>query len=265
MPKIKEELITIKKFKIEGVYSDERKDKHRIIITNKIKDKEPNEKAAILLGGGSGAGKSSIVKQFFLPEVEDFDSNSDFVYIDADQIKLELDEYHEYIKDEDTVYFAAFYVHEESGDIVNMLLEKCIELDLSFIYDGTMSWPPLYDELLPKLKKSSYHTLGVYVDVELKVALHRAKKRGKKEKRYVAASVVKKANRNSAILFKNLKPQFDEVMMINNTADRNEESKPYEPFYRRETQFTELFKDGEIHHPEHLDVFIKKANQPYIK
>lgn len=153
MPKLKEKLITVYKYKIKGDYSDERKEKHAIIITNKLKGKMPSqEKSAILLGGGSGAGKSTIVKEHLMPNSEDFNVQREFVFIDADDIKTYLEEYKMYIENEEKFYFAAYYVHAESGDIVNMLLQKCIDLELSFIDDGTMSWKPLYDDLLPKLK-----------------------------------------------------------------------------------------------------------------
>lgn len=263
MPKIKEELITVKKFKINDDYTDERKEKHTFIITKKFKGKVPTpEKSAILLGGGSGAGKSTIVKEHL---VDVFKTDSEFISIDADEIKKHLDEFHEYIENEETVYFAAFYVHAESGDIVNMLLQKCIELELSFIYDGTMSWRPLYDKLIPKLKNKSYHIFGIYVDVDVLVATERVKKRGEEEKRFVDEDVVKKANRNSAIVFKELKPLFDQVMMFNNTEERTEESDIIStPFYRRKKPFTDLFA-GEIDNPEQLDLFIKKSKESYIE
>lgn len=264
---VQEELITVNKYKINGVYTPERAEKHRIIITEKIKNKVPSdEKVAVLLGGGSGAGKSTIVRQYFLPGVEDFDSVSDYTYIDADQIKLKLDEYQQYIENEDTVYHAAFYVHVESGDIVSLLLQECIDRDLSFIYDGTMSWKPLYNELLPKLKKKSYLTFGVYVDVELEVAQRRAILRGKKEKRYVDPEVVKKANRNSAIVFKQLKCQFDQVLMFNNTEEREQGSNAeLLPFYQREVPCSELFLNGDILNPQQLELFIKKSDLPYLE
>lgn len=266
MPKLKEELITVYKYKIKGDYSDERQEKHAIIITNKLKGKMPSqEKSAILLGGGSGAGKSTIVKEHLMPNSEDFNVEREFVFIDADDIKTYLEEYKMYIENEETVYFAAYYVHAESGDIVNMLLQKCIDLELSFIYDGTMSWKPLYDDLLPKLKNKSYQTLGIYVDVDVLVAAERVKKRGVKEKRFVDEEVVKKANRNSAIVFKQLKPQFDQVLMFNNTVERTEDSNIISiPFYRRETSFTELF-NGEIKNKKDLELFIKKSEEPYIE
>lgn len=91
------------------------------------------------------------------------------------------------------------------------------------------------------------------------------KKRGVKEKRFVDEEVVKKANRNSAIVFKQLKPQFDQVLMFNNTVERTEDSNIIStPFYRRETSFTELF-NGEIENKKELELFIKKSEEPYIE
>ena len=263
MTNVDKELITVNRFKVNGAYTDGRKEKHKIILTNILDGKVPNhERNAILLGGGSGAGKSTIVKEFF---GEDFDIGSEFITIDADEIKTHLDEYKTYINNEDTVYFAAFYVHAESGDIVDMLLGKCIELGLSFIYDGTMSWKPLYNELLPKLKTKSYHTLGMYVDVDIEVAQKRVEKRGKEIKRYVDKEVVRKANRNSAIVFSQLEEKFDEVAMYNNTEERTEDSNSfYKPFYTRDKPSNEPF-EGNILNKRQFELFIKKSEEPYLE
>lgn len=263
-----EELITIKKYKInDDTYTSERAETHRIIISKKVRDKARSEgNEAILLGGGSGAGKSTIVKEYLLPEVDDIDSINEFVYIDADQIKLMLDEYQEYVNNDETRYFAAFYVHGESGDIVTMLLQECIDRELSFIYDGTMSWKPLYDDLLSKLKRKSYNTLGIYVDVDLEVAKKRVIKRGEDEGRYVSVDVVERANRNSAIVFRQIKHRFDEVAMFNNTEERNENSRlERKPFYRREVPCTRLFTDGQVNDQEKLDLYHTKSFLPYLE
>ncbi|MFC4799451.1 zeta toxin family protein [Neobacillus sp. GCM10023253] len=261
---VREDLITAKKYRINGDYVESRAEKHRVIIFNKLKDREPNEdRQSILLAGGAGAGKSTIVEQYFLPETME-DSVSDFILIDSDKIKEELDEYKEYKESEDTVYFAAFYVHEESGHIVKLLLQECINRGLSFIYDGTMSWKPLYDDLITKLNQNAYSITGVYVDVELEVAQARAIKRGEEEKRYVDPAFVELANRNSAITFRKLKQHFDEVLMFNNTEDRIDKNQIVEPFYIRGTPFTQEFEDGEIKNPFQLSLFKNKSELPYI-
>lgn len=258
-----EDLITIKRFKLDGHYTDERLKKHQEVILIKVKDKEGStEKEAILLAGGSGAGKSTIVKEFFLPEVED-DGFGDFVYIDSDDIKKHLDEYKEYCSNEDTVYYAAFYVHAESTDIVDKLLEYCLDNSLSFIYDGTMSWKPAYDKLLTDLRNNDYHVIGVYVDITVEEAKRRNIVRFEETKRYVPEEIVIKANINSAITFAQLENCFDEVLMFNNTAPYIK-GMIFEPFYNREWISTEPF-EGNIYKETHFDCFIEKSKLSYVE
>lgn len=258
-----EDLVTIKRFKVNGHYTNERLNKHQEVILIKVKDVEgSDEKDAILLAGGSGAGKSTIVKEIFLPEVED-DSFGDFVYIDSDDIKKDLDEYREYCSNEDTVYYAAFYVHAESTDIVDKLLDYCINNSLSFIYDGTMSWKPAYDELLTKLRHNEYHTIGVYVDITVEEAKRRNLVRFEETKRYVPEEIVIKANINSAITFAQLENCFDEVLMYNNTAPYVK-GREFKEFYER-SEKTLIPFGGNICKPEQYNVYIAKSKLPYVE
>lgn len=120
-----EELFTAKMYKIEGKYIDSRSEQHREIILIKISNviREENPFAA-LIAGGSGAGKSTIIKEYFAPELDDLADAKEFVYIDSDNIKETIHEFKQYCEAEgDTVFYAAFYVHEESTDIANMLIE----------------------------------------------------------------------------------------------------------------------------------------------
>ena len=269
MFEINEELFTIKKYKVNGKYTAERATKHEEItylrISQTVSDENPS---AALVGGGSGAGKSTIIKQYFAPELDKLQPTSDFVYIDSDDIKKEIEEFKEYCQscDENTVYLAAFYVHGESTDIADMLIEECTNQKLSFIYDGTMQWKPQYDALIPKLKTNGYELTGVYIDVDVEKAIERVKTRGKKEKRHVPEDIVRRANLNSAINFSLLESEFDSVLMFNNTADLTEDEakEPILPFYEREQPAKELF-EGTILIEEFFNLFIEKSTMTYIE
>lgn len=264
--KFNEDLITTVRFQVDGKYTEERSKKQKSIVYMKIEKVKPdNDPFAALIGGGSGAGKSTIIKTFFAPELEELSDATQFVYIDSDNIKETIDEYREYCRDEETVFYAAFYVHGESTDIADMLIEECIERNLSFIYDGTMSWKPQYDELIPKLKENGYEVSGVYVDVDVEKAVDRVETRGKENKRFVPEEIVRKANCNSAITFSKLEKCFDGVMMFNNTADRDSmDTSPIEPFYNRDSPADMPFQ-GEILNNEFFDLFIEKSKLEYIE
>ena len=262
-----EDFITAKRYKIEGKYTDERSEKHRDIILIKISNVTSEENPfAALIGGGSGAGKSTIIKEYFAPELDELSDAKEFVYIDSDNIKEEIDEFQQYREAEgDTVFYAAFYVHEESTNIADMLIDECIKRKLSFIYDGTMQWKQQYDELIPKLKDNGYEISGVYVDVDVEKAVKRVETRGKEEKRFVPEEIVRKANRNSAINFRLLEESFDGVMMFNNTEDRDKtDTTPIHPFYKREEPAQKLW-DGEILNQEFFSLFLAKSKMSYIE
>lgn len=261
------DLFTAIRFKVDGEYTEERSEKHKEIIYIKIsKVKRDENPFAALIGGGSGAGKSTIIKEYFAPELKELSDATDFVYIDSDDIKEKIDEFQLYRKaEDDTVFYAAFYVHEESTHIADMLIEECINRKLSFIYDGTMQWKPQYDALIPKLKENSYEISGVYVDVDVEKAVERVEKRGKEKKRFVPEEIVRKANRNSAISFSLLEVYFDGVMMFNNTADRDSiDTSSIPPFYKRELPAEKPFA-GEILNNEFFDLFIEKSKMDYVK
>lgn len=113
------------------------------------------------LGGRhSGAGKSTIIKEYFASELKELSVASDFVYIDSDDIKEQINEFQRYRKAEgDTLLYAALYVHEESTYKADMLIEKCINQKLSFnfvvyfflkkdiILVKNGKWRDLYDKI----------------------------------------------------------------------------------------------------------------------
>ena len=262
---IQENLITVKRYKINGKYIEERASLHQHIIYVKVKDKrELHPREAILIGGGSGAGKSTIIEEYLMkPKGSESLFLQDYVYIDSDEVKLHLDEYKQYQQSIDTIFYAAFYVHEESGDIVTALIDECIRRNLSFIYDGTMSWQPLYDELIPRLRLNGYQIRGVFVDVDEQVAIDRVKKRGLETGRFVNPEFVRKANRNAAITFKNLESLFDSVLMFNNSEEHITRDKDICLIYERELTATGTFS-GEILNKEQFELFMEKANLPKL-
>lgn len=220
---IVDEKITINKYKINGQYTDERSKLHYDILYVFLEGKEPsNEPKAILFGGGSGAGKSTVLGMLFPDTVDDDTENTGidgFVYIDSDLIKNELPEYKEYKESED-VKLAAFYVHSESSDITLTLIKHCIKDKYSFIYDGTMSWKPHYDEILCLLEENHYNIEGVFVDIDVEIALNRGIVRGKKIKRFVPEHIIRESNHNAPITYYAIEDRFSKSTIFNNSGEK---------------------------------------------
>ncbi|MEK5330232.1 zeta toxin family protein [Lysinibacillus sp. FSL W8-0992] len=206
-------ITTAAMYQINSEYVQERKNRHNLIICKKTEDRISKYPAsAVLTAGGSGAGKSHFIEKLFLNSPDE-----DYVLIDSDNIKEELPEYVEAVKEKNLD--AADIVHKESGHIADSLLEFCVSKNYSFIYDGTMSNYDRYDKLITKLKDSQFNISALYVDIDVNIALRRAITRALKTGRAVPEDVIKLTNVDSAKTFHKLFPRFDEAIMFNNSKE----------------------------------------------
>jgi|GEM_PF-1107694 len=239
-----ESKFTINKYKIVDTYTQERQELHHSIIYVFIKDKHSAESPrAVLLGGGAGAGKSSIVKNYLLI---DEGATDEFVYVSADNIKKLIPEYKEY--QEEGIELAAIYVHPESTDIAFDLIKRCVENNYSFIYDGTMSYQPHYeDEVLPLLKENSYTIEGIFVDLDVEESIRRAHIRSDDENRHVEEEVIRSSNYNAPITYHAISDTFTNSLIFNNSGEN-----PKLVYKRDETGI-------EVQDSELYQVFLEKA------
>ncbi len=202
---------TAVQYQKQSEYVQERKVLHSLIIDrNTINRVSKTPASAVLTAGGSGSGKSFFVNEFFLNSTEE-----NYVLIDSDNIKEELPEYVEAVKNKNLD--AADIVHKESGHIADSLLQFCISNSYSFIYDGTMSNYEKYDTLITNLKKSQFNISALYVDIDVDVALGRALTRAQVTGRAVPEHVIKETNLMSAKTFHKLFSRFDEAILFNNS------------------------------------------------
>lgn len=200
-------------YTVNSEYVAERKERHNLIIIKKTEGKDSKDPAsAVLTAGGSGSGKSFFIKELFLSSTEE-----NYVLIDSDNIKEELPEYIAEVEKQNLD--AADIVHDESGYIANSLLEFCILNKLSFIYDGTMSNFTKYNLIVTNLKKHNFNISGLYVDIDVEIAIKRATKRAEDTGRAVPEKVIRDTNLNSAKSFYQLFSKFDEAILFNNTSD----------------------------------------------
>lgn len=239
---LRRSLVTIKEpFDTKETYTNENEEYNadRLKLHKTILDKYTSEKkVAILLGGGSGAGKSSAIQKFVLPIFL-----SSFILIDSDDIKEQIPEYKVFKKME--VMDASDYVHEESSDLSKTLIRYSIVNNRSFIYDGTMSKYNKYKDLIDYLKQENYEIHILFVDTDVDIAQERVAERFLSEDgeigRFVDPEIVIETNQKSSETFFKIYKLVNGFTLINNddmpliTATKEEIKEPemFEAFKKK--------------------------------
>ncbi|MEW4206242.1 MULTISPECIES: zeta toxin family protein [Bacillus cereus group] len=214
---------TREKYVINGEYTIERKLLHNEIIESFLKGQlqQEQEPEAILLGGGSAAGKSSIgelvIKGYKLQK-------QNMIWIDPDKIKEKIPEYQDAMESEDieSMKQAAFLVHDESSDITMKLLKICMKRKLNFMYDGTMKNEVKYIKLIQQLRQAGFSIKAIIVDVPIKVALKRSNMRFKVTGRLVPEHIIEESHMRVATTFSKIKDLIDCYTLYDNTGKEPE-------------------------------------------
>ncbi|MHA4095912.1 zeta toxin family protein [Bacillus cereus] len=214
---------TREKYVINGEYTIERKLLHNEIIESFLKGQlqQEQEPEAILLGGGSAAGKSSIgelvIKGYKLQK-------QNMIWIDPDKIKEKIPEYQDAMESEDieSMKQAAFLVHDESSDITMKLLKICMKRKLNFMYDGTMKNEVKYIKLIQQLRQAGFSIKAIIVDVSIKVALERSNMRFKVTGRLVPEHIIEESHMRVATTFSKIKDLIDCYTLYDNTGKKPE-------------------------------------------
>ncbi|PEE69044.1 zeta toxin family protein [Bacillus thuringiensis] len=214
---------TREKYVINGEYTIERKLLHNEIIESFLKGQlqQEQESEAILLGGGSAAGKSSIgelvIKGYKLQK-------QNMIWIDPDKIKEKIPEYQDAMesKDIESMKQAAFLVHDESSDITMKLLKICMKRKLNFMYDGTMKNEVKYIKLIQQLRQAGFSIKAIIVDVPIKVALERSNMRFKVTGRLVPKHIIEQSHMRVATTFSKIKDLIDCYTLYDNTGKEPE-------------------------------------------
>lgn len=214
---------TREKYVINAEYTIERKLLHNEIIESFLKGQlqQEQEPEAILLGGGSAAGKSSIgelvSKGYKLQK-------QNMIWIDPDKIKEKIPEYLNAMESEDieSMKQAAFLVHDESSDITMKLIKICMKRKLNFMYDGTMKNEVKYIKLIQQLRQAGFSIKAIIVDVPIKVALERSNMRFKVTGRLVPEHIIEESHMRVATTFSKIKDLIDCYTLYDNTGKEPE-------------------------------------------
>lgn len=176
-------------------YTKERRILHkRIVHIIEKKGKNPKKgrkPIAILIGGGTASGKTTLRKKII--GKKRIVRHASPITIDVDEIKEYIPEYKVYKKINPNQ--AASLVHKESYDIGQILLNKLIEKRKSFIYEGTMARTRKYISLIKKLKKQNYEIHVYIVDVPVSIAKERAEERSRITGRKVPYHIIENTHK----------------------------------------------------------------------
>ena len=193
--------------KVTKKYSPKRQKLHRQII-NEFKGDlvciESDEPIAILMGGSPASGKST-----FLRKYAPYLLKEELLRIDADEVRAMLPEYKGW---------NASATHNETQDIVKTLLsDRTIGVPCKYdvIFDGTMTSPKKYLDLIRLLKKLGYKVFVVFIDkVPKDVIMKRAMDRYKKSGRFVPPFVIEEFFESGKDSLAKVKSKVDGYMIV---------------------------------------------------
>jgi predicted ABC-type ATPase len=203
------------------IFTPERQALHDKIVAEALADgKTTDNPEFLLMGGGSGAGKSTILKAGNgkkkirggkIPEAV-VDKPENAVTIDPDAVKTKLPEYQVATQSGNTGDWkpAAHLSHEESSYIAKRIQAGALDMQTNVVLDGTGD--SSQKSLLGKVataRSRGYTVRGVYVSCPTRTAVTRAKRRAEQTKRYVPEFVIERIHREVSNLVPDVADQFD--------------------------------------------------------
>lgn len=197
----------------DGSYSEDRSDLHEKIFDKYLSHIKPSDKpVAILLGGGSGSGKSSALRA----ATSMMGGMDNFVHIDADEMKKDLPEYEAMNRFGDEG--AASHAHDESSDLTSELIRRSMDQSKSFVYDSTMKNTEKFKKLIAELKNQGFHVHISYADTDKETATKRAEERAKQTGRKVPQDVINESHDGSRKALTQLHGLADSVVVHDTTT-----------------------------------------------
>jgi predicted ABC-type ATPase len=184
-------------FSQAGVWSEARRPLHQQIVADALREGSSVlagvTPRTMFLAGGSGAGKTTILKS-----LENLPKRA--VKIDPDDIKTKIPEYRQMVEAFDR--YAAVGVHEESSAISKQLLVEANQRRMNVLIDGTGDAGPGKFAAKIRAQQAEGHDVEVVlVDVPTEVAIERVNARAVKTGRHIAESVVREIHQVVAVRF----------------------------------------------------------------
>ncbi len=190
------DISTERRYFHDGQWEPERSELHSAFLNIQTaevpKDLPEGKREAIVLAGGGGTGKSTILRTLY----GDLKSNRSHVWVDADEAKEFIPEYQILRAADD--YEAASIAHEESSHMSKQLISEAIKNKQNVVIDGALSNPGKAEKLYHELKQNGYKVRLVLVDADYDTALMRAHNRSERSKRAVDPAILRHANGKAA-------------------------------------------------------------------
>lgn len=206
------------KDKATGKYAPEREAWHQSFADNEIAGKVApvgRKPLALLMGGGTASGKSTIARK-----IEGNNPNS--VHVDSDEYKPQIPEHAQLMKENPDT--ATERVHEESSDLAKLILAKAVANNLDIVYDATSAGTSLA-KVVTSLKDKGYEVHGVFADVPEDMAVQRADARANDPNdssfgRHVPLSAIHATHVGAAANFMVYRssPLFDTISLYDTTG-----------------------------------------------
>ena len=147
------------------------------------------DKQAYLILGLPAAGKSSLA--------DPLSKQKQALIVDSDEFKKRLPEFENGA--------GANYVHEESADMANALMDRAIKDGTNIVYPVVGKTPKSLQEKIDKLKEGGYDIHLAYVDLPMKKATTRAVNRYILEGRLVGLDYINGIGDKALVNFNNFK------------------------------------------------------------
>lgn len=219
-----------------GKLDPKREQMHQEIIGELFEGKvaPDEEKTMYFTGGGSGTGKSNLVKNYDQKYYDtDFKFNKDTELLESNVVKIDPDQikdmiYHHPLYDDDMKYDAA-YLHEESSALSKRALKVAQDNGLNIMYDTTGDGTA--EKMAKKInaaKELGYKTQANYVTADFELALERNVERYEKKlakadetARLVPSYEVAKIHRGTTNTLVGVADLYDKVDLYDMTDYKN--------------------------------------------
>ncbi len=182
---------------------------------------------AYLLGGGSGAGKSTVLRQLVESGVVHPNhvlSNSDLYKGDDPELFRRLGveaipEFREIVKHGDGR--AASVVHEESSAMERRTFTLALQQRKNIVFDGTMANRASSEPRIAAAREAGYRVVLIGVTIDPLLAVQRAAKRGQRAGRYVHTDFLLQAHKGFANNFPAYAGLVDQAYLFDNNENFN--------------------------------------------